>query len=179
MPAKLTKFAARKKFCAFLYFRTNHNRNRIYRQLNAIRPVDALGAACRAATPFGFESTRHVNTAAETYNDIAVRTYQEYQYVLAIENAWLPGYFTEKLINPILAGSVPIYWGHPGVFEYVNKARVIYIPDFADIAELAKHLASLTAAKWDAIVAEPTYTKKGIVADIEQRLLDDVAALFA
>ena len=35
-------------------------------------------------------------------------------------------YFTEKLINALLAGTVPIYFGAPDVAKYVNPKRFIY-----------------------------------------------------
>ena len=159
---------AHDKFCAFMYSAECAHRNKIFDELDAVRPVDALGAQRNKSGQTSF--TRAVYGADETYNDIAVRTYLDYKFVLAVENSWVPGYFTEKLINPILAGAVPVYWGHPSAFDYINKARVIYVPDFPSVAALGAHLLALSPADVAAIAAAPTYTARGEPAAVEGEL---------
>ena len=46
-----------------------------------------------------------------TYLDQAVMLYAPYKFVVAGENSFTAGFVTEKLISPVLAGSVPIYLG--------------------------------------------------------------------
>ena len=159
---------AHDKFCAFMYSAECAHRNKIFDELDAVQPVDALGAQRNKSGQTAF--TRAVYSETETYNDIAVRAYLDYKFVLAIENSWVPGYFTEKLINPILAGAVPVYWGHPSAFDFINKARVIYIPDFPSVAALGAHLLAMTPADWAAIVAAPVYTARGEPAAVELEL---------
>ncbi|NBQ70382.1 MAG: hypothetical protein EBU46_16735, partial [Nitrosomonadaceae bacterium] len=178
-------FGARPGFCAFMYSAPCEHRNRMFDELTAalaaLAPpaadgralaVDALGAQRNPDPDFQAKakSTRGAYGADATYNDIAVEAYRAYKYVLAVENAWVEGYFTEKLLNPILAGAVPLYWGHPAAFEYVNKRRVIYVPDFPTVADLAAALAAKTEADWAAIAAEPCYTAKGDPAQMRRRL---------
>ena len=142
------------KFCAFMYYQSYGHRDKWFHVLNQYQPVDALGRACNNVP---LETTRFVHNEKETYNDIAVRYYSTYQFVLAIENQWLEGYFTEKLINPILAGSIPLYWGHPKVFDYINKKRVIYLPDYTH-PELFAYLDELKdPVRYQAILDEPCY----------------------
>ena len=38
-----------------------------------------------------------------------------YKFTLAFENSRAAGYVTEKLFQPLIAGSLPIYWGAPDV----------------------------------------------------------------
>ena len=177
----------RPRFCAFMYSAPCPHRNKIFTEMRVAlalsakqtldltpsRTVDALGAQGRAEAP-STELTRHVFTPSETYNDIAVAKYRQYKYVLAIENAWVENYFTEKLINPILAGAVPLYWGHPAVFKYVNKARVVYIPDFDSVAALTGWLETRTDADWAQIVAQPWFTARGDPRAVQRRLEVDV-----
>ena len=172
---------ARPRFCAFMYSAPCAHRNKMFAEMRAAlalspRTVDALGAQGRAepAPADAQASTRHVYTPSETYNDIAVAKYRSYRYVLAIENAWVEGYFTEKLINPIIAGAVPLYWGHPSVFEYVNKARVVYIPDFDSVAALTAWLESRSDADWARIAAQPWFTARGAPRAIQRRLETDI-----
>lgn len=148
------------KTCAFMYNQNYAHRNDWFHRIHAHLPVDAMGKACNNT---GAESTRHVHNEHETYNDIAVRTYASYQFVLAIENTWKDGYFTEKILNPILAHSIPLYWGHPHVFEYINKNRVLYLPDFeSDDAIVARlHHLQTHPVEYESILNEPCYTPRG------------------
>ena len=41
---------------------------------------------------------------------------------IAFENSSFPGYTTEKIFEPMLEGSIPIYWGNPRVDEDVYAA---------------------------------------------------------
>ena len=147
----------KKFFCAFMYFRSYPHRDRYFTLLSLYKKVIALGKACSSKDGSG---TRFVNNEHETYNDIAVNLYSSFRFVLAIENTWKEGYFTEKIINPIMAHSVPLYWGHPCVFEYINKKRVIYLPEFTD-EQLITYLDTLTEEQYQSILDEPTFTEKG------------------
>jgi len=43
-----------------------------------------------------------------------------YQYSVVIENVQEADYFTEKLLDCILCGTMPIYWGAPNINEYFD-----------------------------------------------------------
>lgn len=49
-------------------------------------------------------------------NDITL--YQEYPFNICIENFQLPHYFSEKLINPMLCATTPVYLGCTQIDEY-------------------------------------------------------------
>jgi hypothetical protein len=40
---------------------------------------------------------------------------KDYKFVLAFENSSYPGYTTEKIIQPFIVNSIPIYWGNPKI----------------------------------------------------------------
>jgi hypothetical protein len=44
---------------------------------------------------------------------------------VAIENVKRDNWFTEKLIDCFLTGTVPVYWGCPNVAEYFNIDGII------------------------------------------------------
>lgn len=48
-----------------------------------------------------------------------------YRYSVVIENARETGYFTEKLIDCLLCGTVPIYWGAPDIGDYFDVRGMI------------------------------------------------------
>ena len=169
---KLQSFPITKKkhFCAFMYYQSYPHRDRYFHLLSVYKPVTSLGRACSTKN---MPHTRFVNNETETYNDIAVRLYASFKFVLAVENTWKPGYVTEKLINPIIANSVPLYWGHPSAFEYINKKRVVYLPEFTD-SSIIEYLSTMTEETYQSILNEPWYTDKGkpekIQSDLEQSI---------
>ena len=52
-----------------------------------------------------------------------------YMFSVVIENSQEPGYFTEKIIDSFLCGSIPIYWGAPDIADYFNPAGIIQCDD--------------------------------------------------
>ena len=67
-----------------------------------------------------------------------------YKFTLAFENTVTPDYVTEKLYEPLIAGSVPVYRGAPNVADFAPAPRCfIDAADFAGPAELAAYLDHL------------------------------------
>jgi hypothetical protein len=60
-----------------------------------------------------------------------------YRYSVAIENSRHDHYWTEKIADCFLAGTVPIYWGAPNVSDYFPADAMIII-DTLDPAEAAR-----------------------------------------
>lgn len=54
--------------------------------------------------------------------DRKLNVLKDYKYVVVVESDYYPVYFTEKLIDAIAVGSIPIYWGWglKPVFDWVN-----------------------------------------------------------
>lgn len=52
---------------------------------------------------------------------------KKYKFTLAFENSSYPGYTTEKLFEPMLVNSVPLYWGNPEVrLDFNTKSFLNY-----------------------------------------------------
>jgi len=50
---------------------------------------------------------------------------KEYKFTIAFENCDFDGYTTEKMLDPLAAHSVPIYWGNPSVTsDFSDKAFI-------------------------------------------------------
>lgn len=58
-----------------------------------------------------------------------------YSHSVVIENSSDPGYFTEKLIDCLLCGTVPIYWGDPDIGRHFDLGGIIACRDEAEIRE--------------------------------------------
>lgn len=52
-----------------------------------------------------------------------------YRYSIVIESCVVDGYFSEKLIDCLSMGTIPIYWGDPGIGEYFDDRGIIMFDD--------------------------------------------------
>ncbi len=149
-------FNTKKSYC-FMYSVDNPTRVNIFNEFSKKVRVDALGKSCNNTD---IQNTRSVYNDDETFYDIAVKIYSDYKFVLSIENTIKDYYFTEKLINPILANSIPLYYGSDTAFEIINKKRVIYFNDFKDIPSLIAYTMELLndEDKYNEIINQPIFT---------------------
>ncbi len=70
-------------------------------------------------------------------------TLSKYNFSISFENGIFPGYFSEKIFDCFLVGTVPIYLGAPDIEKYVPKECFIDMRDFKNYDELKLFLKSL------------------------------------
>ena len=63
-----------------------------------------------------------------------------YKFTIAFENCSHPGYTTEKLAQPMWAGSLPIYWGNPVVHLDFNSKSFINYFDHGSVESLIERI---------------------------------------
>ena len=61
---------------------------------------------------------------------------KDYMFHLTIENVRAPHYFTEKLIDCLVTGCVPIYYGSPNIDKYFNIDGFIQFTSFEEFLAL-------------------------------------------
>lgn len=74
----------------------------------------------------------------------------KYRYSLCIENSSHLHYFTEKLMDSFLAGTLPFYWGCPNIYDYFPSEALIQI----DIDDFKKSIDIIERA-----IADNMYEK--------------------
>lgn len=86
---------------------------------------------------------------------------ENFLFSIAAENAVFPGYTTEKLLHPISAGSIPIYWGNPLVSEEFNPDRFIQFQgnNFDELEEEILKIYQNEDA-WFEMVSQPVLTQE-------------------
>lgn len=67
-----------------------------------------------------------------------------YKFSIAFENAWYPGYTSEKIVTSMLAGTIPIYWGNPDISREFNSASFINCHDFPTLDDAAAYVKKWT-----------------------------------
>ena len=116
------------KFCAYMYRYDIAHRVALFDALNKYKSVDALGKSRN-------KNRRHAFQGTNPY-DAAVSIYKPYKFVICCENHVIPGYITEKIINAMLAGAIPIYYGAPDITQHFNSKSFIRVQDFPNISAM-------------------------------------------
>lgn len=127
----------KRKFCNFIYSNETRGtaielRKKFALELMKYKDVDCPGKVLNnmqnAITP------RNGN-----WYEGKMEFIKDYKFTIAFENCKVSGYTTEKLEDPFLAHSIPIYWGNPDVTKYFNENAFIcangYEDDFSKIIE--------------------------------------------
>jgi len=74
-----------------------------------------------------------------------LETIRGYHFCLGLENSIAPDYVTEKLFEPLLAGTVPVYRGAPNAREFVPEHSYVDAEAHGGPAGLAAYLQRLLA----------------------------------
>ena len=126
--AKVDKNMAKRKFCNFLYFNENSGsgaviRQEFFKKLSQYKFVDAPGRVCH-------NIDLDVEPRDGDWSQGKLDFIKDYKFTIAFENSFGDGYTTEKLFQPFMAQSVPIYWGNPLIGKEVNSKAFVNCNDF-------------------------------------------------
>ncbi len=121
----------KQRFCTFVASNNPTIRTEFFLRLDEVRPVDSLG--------------RYLNNRGRHLPDreALIDAQSQARFNIAFENQISPGYVTEKLVNPFLAGSVPIYWGAPEAAGDFNASAFVNAREFATLDDLVRHVITL------------------------------------
>lgn len=93
-----------------------------------------------------------VTNLGSCYKDIIKENYYEkndtmfttFKFVIAFENQCIPGYISEKFINAILSGSIPVYRGAADIGKYFNTKAFINVNDFDSYEEVVNYMIEIS-----------------------------------
>jgi hypothetical protein len=79
------------------------------------------------------------------YNPIEnkIDSLRDYQFQIVIENAEIPGWFTEKLIDCFVTGTIPIYWGDPTISQIFDTTGMIVVKDLEHMSKIINDIDSI------------------------------------
>lgn len=66
---------------------------------------------------------------------------KDHAFSLTIENTKKDYYFTEKLIDCFMTGTVPIYWGCPSIEKFFNTDGMILFDTIEELGEILKNIS--------------------------------------
>lgn len=112
-------------FCNFLYANRVPYREEFFRELSKYKKVDAPGKSMNNMPRLSSDKDQNFWESKRNF-------IRQYKFTIAFENYTYPGYFTEKLLDPMLAGSMPIYIGNPEIGKHFNTESFIHGRDFIE-----------------------------------------------
>lgn len=120
-----------RKFCNFVYSNggwADPVREEFFRKLSRYKKVDSGG--------------KYLNNIGYRVSD-KLAFIKDYKFSIAIENSVVPGYTTEKIIDPMMVGSMPIYYGDPFVGRDFNMESCIHLRDYGSLDEAVEQVIKM------------------------------------
>lgn len=127
---------ADRKFCSFLCSHGDRGREMIMQELSTIDKLDSAG-----------RWMHNDNSLKTKFGDNKLEWLKHYRFNLTPENSNGDGYVTEKLLDAICCGCVPIYWGcnnrpDPDIF---NQDSIIFFNMNRENTNTIRFIAELNA----------------------------------
>jgi hypothetical protein len=105
---------------------------------------------------------------------------QKYKFAICFENCIFSGWITEKIIDCLFAGCIPVYWGDPNIEKYIPKGCFIDFRDFKNFSDLEKYMRGITEEEYNRyiknineFIASPLYYEFS-----QQKYVDEMIPLF-
>ena len=137
----LPKEMATRRFCNFLYGNDNMDlegvvlRKRFFRLLSKYKHIDSPGKV--------YNNMPNPISSSKNWQEEKQKFLEGYKFTIAFENSNSDGYTTEKLPDPLVAHSIPIYFGNPKVGLEYNKKAFIHVNDYKSLEDVVKKVIEL------------------------------------
>lgn len=123
------------RFCNFIYSNEGAGTRKAFcRLLQARRPVDCPGRVLNNMAPVPDGADRWWSK---------IEFLARYRFTIAFENESTPGYATEKITDAFLAGSIPIYWGDPGIAGLFNPESFVNCHAYPDFEAVVRRVLEI------------------------------------
>ncbi len=162
----------KRKFCNFLYSNSSSlcampYRNELFKKLSSYKHVDS-GGSC-------------LNNMAGVRVKDKMEFIGKYKFTIACENSIKVGYSTEKILDPLIANSVPIYLGDPCIIGEFNPKAFINVADFSNADDMVSFVKNIDCndSEYLRILKEPIFlSDKNLLLDYHKALYDFLMHVF-
>ena len=125
----LSMLRSKSRFCNFVYSNDQaKTRIKFFQLLSEYKPVDSGGQV--------YNNMGHVVRDKQAF-------LSDYKFTIAFENAQYLGYTTEKLVLPMMANSLPIYWGNSKVGREFNTRSFINTHEYSTFEDVVDEIIRL------------------------------------
>ena len=164
------------KFCNFL-FRNNlaETRKKFCKSLTTYKPVDCPGEVLNNMPNFGLG-----RGGPDIYNE-KIEFLKSYKFDITFENWMGKNYLTEKIIQPYIAGCVPIYWGATNIGEYFDTKSFINCYDFEkfnEVIEYIKEVDNNDNLRLSYVNTKPVHDQSKLWGMTKEKFLERIDTIF-
>lgn len=143
-----------RKFCCVVVSNSRYaspHRERFYRLLSEYKQVDSGGKLWN-------------NVGGPVVDKLSFVS--QYKFNIAFENSSVQGYTTEKIMEPMVVNTLPIYWGNPLVGHDFNPDSFINVNDFSSLEEAVQYVVDIDQNddKYMAIIKQPWITNSEVLS---------------
>lgn len=159
------------KFCTFIVSNPKcQMRNKLFALINSYKKVDSMGGF---ANNVGYQ-VREPYWSPQYFNMLS-----NYKFMLCCENTKMETYTTEKIVNPYLGKTIPIYWGSHNIKNIFNPDSILFLEDETEesINKLITKIIELDNdnEKYLEFINRPTFTEDNIKFWNENYMFDSLA----
>ncbi len=166
--------ASKTRFCGFICSshnrRKNRNRLEFFEKLSRYQRVDSGG-----------RFRNNLGGPIPGGSAGKIEFLRSCKFNIAFENQSKPGYTTEKIFEPMVARSLPIYWGNPRIHEEFNPRSFLNYADYGSDEALIEKIIELDRddAKYLEYVRQPYFPdNRPNEFFSRERLLDQFERIF-
>ncbi|MGN6267190.1 MAG: glycosyltransferase family 10 domain-containing protein [Ginsengibacter sp.] len=160
-PKNEANFLSKKKFCCMVVSNAKaKERIAFFHQLSKYKKVDSGG--------------RFLNNIGIPIEN-KIEFIKDYKFVISFENSSYPGYTTEKIIEPMLVDSIPIYWGNPFIAKDFNIKSFINIENANQFDTVIEQIIEIDNddEKFLSMVREPWFINNVVPKEVDEEALID------
>ncbi|MGU9977818.1 MAG: glycosyltransferase family 10 domain-containing protein [Candidatus Oxydemutatoraceae bacterium WSBS_2016_MAG_OTU14] len=132
----------KQRFCNFVASADSILRRDFVKQLHEYKQVDCAGSVLNNTDELQRKSPRGESDWAKG----KLRYIAQYRFTVAFENKSQPFYITEKILHPLMVGSIPIYWGAPNIAQFFNPASFINCHDYASFDAVIERIKEIDSS---------------------------------
>ena len=150
------------RFCNFIYSNKDaKERVDFFHLLSQYKHVDSGGLVCN-----------NMGGRVDNKQELV----SQCKFTIAFENSSRSGYSTEKIIEPLLCGSIPIYWGDPDIALDFNPECMINVHSFENFDAVIEHVIHVDqdSKLWEKYVTVPIFTED----KLPELLSDEALTMF-
>jgi hypothetical protein len=127
----------------------------VQRILSMNLPIDIYGCGCKYYKHMNTNSSElninidmnmmsylpHNKVDSRIKGDfIDIEPYESYDFHIAVENFKTPHYFSEKIINPLLCSTTPVYWGCENITNYFPDNVIVLTGNIHDDIHIIENI---------------------------------------
>ncbi|MEK6958753.1 MAG: glycosyltransferase family 10 [archaeon] len=170
-----------RKFCNYTYSKDAKERVLFFKELSKYKKIDAPGKSQNNCPPIvpknlylltkpiqiiesmagKYPISSLISRHSQNWKEDKIDFLRNYKFTIAFENSEGEGYTTEKIYHPMLANSIPLYWGNPEIQRDFNTKSFVNYYDYNDFRKMADKVIDLdtNTKKYEKTLNKPWFNK--------------------